>query len=88
MYINFDNLKMMSQNEMLKGLPSIIHPNQLCEECLVGKQFHKSFSKESTPRASQPLQEIHVDVCGPIKPCLFGKNLYFLFFIDAYSRKT
>ena len=53
MYINFDNLKMVSQNEMLKDLPSIIHLNQLCEECLVGKQFCKSFSKESTPRASQ-----------------------------------
>jgi 5'-3' exoribonuclease 2 len=57
---------------------------------LVGKQFRKSFLKESTSRVSQPLQEIHVDVCGPIKPCLFGRNLFFFFFtfIDDYSRKT
>jgi hypothetical protein len=54
----------------------------------VGKQFHKSFSKESTSRASQPLQEIHVDVYGPIKPYLFGKNMYFLFFIDDYNKKN
>jgi hypothetical protein len=63
---------------MLKALLSIIHPNQLCEGCLMGKQFHKSFSKESTSRANQPLQEIHVNIYGPIKPCSFGKNSYFL----------
>jgi hypothetical protein len=73
---------------MLKGLSSIIHPNQLCEGCLIGKQFHKIFLKESTSRVSQHFQEIHVDVFGPIKPCLFGKNLYFILFIDDYSRKT
>ena len=39
-HVNFDSLKMMAQKEMLKGLPYIIHPNQLCEGCLVGKQFH------------------------------------------------
>jgi hypothetical protein len=54
-HVNFDSLKMMAQNEMLKGLLSIIHPNQLCEGCLMGKQFRKSFSKESTSRANQPL---------------------------------
>jgi hypothetical protein len=48
---------------------------------LVGKRFRKSFLKESTSRVSQPLQEIHVDVCGPIKPCLFGKYMYFLFLL-------
>jgi hypothetical protein len=68
-------------------LPSIIHPNQLCERCLVGKKFLKSFLKESISKACQP-QKIHVDVCSLIKPCLFGKNLYFLLFIDYYSRKT
>jgi hypothetical protein len=52
------------------------------------KQFCKSFLKKSTSWASQPLQEIHVDICGLIKPCSFGKNIYFLLFIDDYSRKT
>ena len=86
--VNFDSLKMIMQNEMLKGLPSIKCLNQLCEGCLVGKQFCKSFLKESISRANQALQEIHIDVYGPIKPCSFGKNLYFLLFIDIYSRKT
>ena len=30
-HLNFDSMKMMTQKEMLKGLPSIEHPNQLCK---------------------------------------------------------
>jgi len=87
-HVNFNSLKIMTQKEMLKCLPSIIHPNQLCVVCLVEKQFCKSFPKEFTLRASKPPQEIHVYVFGPIKPCLFSKNLYFLLFINDYSRKN
>jgi len=87
-HINFDSLKMMTQKEILKGLPSIIRPNKLCEGCLVGIQFCKSFLKKSTSKANQPLQEIYVNVCDPIKQWLFGKKLYFLLFIDDYNRKT
>jgi hypothetical protein len=74
-HVNFDSLKMMAQKEMLKGLLSIIHPNQLYEGCLMAKQFRKSFSKESTSRANQPLQEIHVNVCVLIKSCLFDHGI-------------
>ena len=65
-HVNFDSMKMTTQKEMLKGLPSIEHPNQLCKGCLVDKLFHKSFLKESISKESQPLQEIHADACGPI----------------------
>jgi len=46
----------------------------------MGKQFNKSFLKESTSRASQPLQEIYADVYGPIQPCLYGKKIIFFIF--------
>jgi hypothetical protein len=73
---------------MVNDLPSINQLDQLCEGCLVGKQFQKSLSKESTTRTNEPLQLVHVDVCGPIKPSSFCKNRYFLLFIDDFSRKT
>ncbi|PNX63094.1 copia-type polyprotein, partial [Trifolium pratense] len=53
---------------MVRGLPYINHPNQVCEGCLLGKQFKMSFPKESSSRAQKPLDLIHTDVCGPIKP--------------------
>jgi hypothetical protein len=85
---NFGRLKLLAQKKMVNGLPSINQPDQLCEGCLVGKQFRKNFPKESTIRANEPLQLVHTDVCGPIKPSSFGKNRYFLHFIDDFSRKT
>ena len=54
-HANFDNLEMITQKKMLKGLPSIIHPNYLCEGCFMGKQFRNNFPKDSTSRGSQPL---------------------------------
>ncbi|GJR08472.1 retrovirus-related pol polyprotein from transposon TNT 1-94 [Tanacetum coccineum] len=75
-------------NGMVKGLDQIDHPNQVCEVCLLGKHARSSFPKEAKSRAKEPLQLIHTDLCGPITPPSHGKNLYFMLFIDDYSRKT
>ena len=39
-------------------------------------------------RALKPLELVHTDVYGPLKPMSDGKNRHFLTFIDDYSRKT
>ena len=36
---------------------------------------------------SKPLQEIYVDVCDLIKPCLFGKNYIFYFLLIIIVEK-
>ncbi|CAJ2633694.1 unnamed protein product [Trifolium pratense] len=87
-HLNFGGLELLSKKEMVRGLPYINHPNQVCEGCLLGKQFKMSFPKESSSRAQKPLELIHTDVCGPIKPRSLGKSNYFLLFIDDFSRKT
>jgi len=78
----------MAKQNMVRGLPCINHQDQLCEGCLLGKQFRMCFSKESNSRAKKPLKLIHADVCGLIKSCSLGKNNFFLLFIDDFSRKT
>ncbi|KAL4273099.1 hypothetical protein GQ457_13G010880 [Hibiscus cannabinus] len=87
-HLNFGALKMLGEKNMVNGIPTISHPNQLCEACLLGKHARSSFLKEATSRATELLQLVHTDVCGPIKPPLFGKSRYFLLFIDDYNRKT
>ncbi|KAH9671981.1 hypothetical protein KPL70_017541 [Citrus sinensis] len=67
-HLNFGGLELLSKKNMVKGLPYINHPDQLCEGCLLGKQFRKSFPNESNSRAQKPLELIHTDVCGPFKP--------------------
>lgn len=39
-------------------------------------------------RAKSPLELVHVDICGDMQEPSLGKNLYFLTFIDDYSRHT
>ena len=50
-HLNFGGLELISKNNMVKGLLSINHSNQLCKGYLLGKQFRKSFPKESNLRA-------------------------------------
>ncbi|KAM1744384.1 hypothetical protein ACFX11_011278 [Malus domestica] len=60
-HLNFGGLELLSKKEMVRGLPCISHPDQVCEGCLLGKQFRKSFPKESTTRTQKPLELIHTD---------------------------
>lgn len=58
-----------------------------CTVCTQGKQTRTSFKHEGT-RASEILQLIHTDVCGPMSTSsLTGAN-YLLTFVDDFSRKV
>ena len=85
--LNFGALASLGKKKMVRGSLFIDHPNQLCERCLFGKQFRKSFPKEATSRAMAPLQLVHSDVCGPIKSSSFGKNNYFSCSLMILSKK-
>jgi len=86
--LNFENLKFLSKQQLVKGLPFIDHQEQPCKGCLLGKQHQSSFPKESTFRTSKPLQLIHTDVYGPICLSSFRGNKYFLTFTDDFLRRT
>ncbi|KAE8658327.1 Meiotic recombination protein DMC1-like protein [Hibiscus syriacus] len=45
-HLNFGGLELLSKKEMVKGLPHINHPDQLCEGCLVGKHSGKAFQRK------------------------------------------
>ena len=87
-HLNFDSLKLLASKNMVKGLPHINRPNEVCESCVLGKHHRTNFGKQVDWRAKQPLELVHTDVCGPLTPMSNGKNKYFLTFIDDYSRKT
>ena len=58
-HLNFGGLKLLFKKEMVKGLPSINHPDQLREGCLIGKHFRKNFPREATTRAKEPKAYTH-----------------------------
>ncbi|KAJ9544831.1 hypothetical protein OSB04_024538 [Centaurea solstitialis] len=51
-HVNFHVIEWMVQKDLVRGVPSIKHPEQVCEGCMVAKQTRRSFSKESLWRAS------------------------------------
>ena len=56
-----------------------------CELCLLGKMTKLPFKGESE-RAGGPLYLIHIDVYGPMSMHAKGGFIYFIIFIDDYSR--
>ncbi|KAG9453509.1 hypothetical protein H6P81_006413 [Aristolochia fimbriata] len=57
-------------------------------DCVLGKQKQVSFNKDGREKKSNRLDLVHTDVWGPPQGKSFGGNLYFVIFIDDYSRKT
>ncbi|KAK4400702.1 hypothetical protein Sango_1176300 [Sesamum angolense] len=44
-HLNFEDFKMLGEKYIVRGVPKINHPNELCEACLLGKHGRKSFPK-------------------------------------------
>ena len=59
----------------------------VCRGCALGKNVKKSFPN-SDSRANGILDIIHSDLCGPMSVTTQSGQLYFMTFIDDYSRKT
>lgn len=85
-YLNFQAMKQMVAKNMVRGVPNITHPTQLCEACLVGKKSRLSFPVQAQYRANKPLELVHADLCGPITPQTSAGNRYFFLLVDDFSR--
>nr|GEV52305.1 hypothetical protein [Tanacetum cinerariifolium] len=67
-HINNRSLKLLHDKDLVRGLPIINTEVGTCSDCLVGKQTRDTFPKTSSWRATQQLQLVHSDICGPITP--------------------
>ena len=57
----------------------------VCESYLKEKQTRRS-SHKSVTRASESLELIHSDLCGPIDPITYDETNYYILFIDDFIR--
>ena len=87
-HLNFHTLQEMSMKKSVEGLPPFVIPRKVCRSCVACKHHRTSFPKKSLVRATEPLELIHIDKCGPITPKTLGGNRYFLLIIDDFSRLT
>ncbi|KAM1316044.1 hypothetical protein ACFX2F_019741 [Malus domestica] len=71
---------------MVQGLPRLQVSDHVCSGCATGKGHMEPFDKGKVWRASQPLELIHSDICGPMQITTLRGNKFFLTFIDDHTR--
>ena len=75
-------------SKMALVLPSISSTKGVCEGCVLGKHHKEMFGKGKAWHAKECLQLIHNDICGPLEVPSLSHTVYFLTFIDDFSRKS
>ena len=89
-HLNITDLKKMENKNIVRGL-NLNFPENTdtidCEICAKCKIHVKPF-KTSTNRATEVLDLIHSDICGPMRTESLGGAKYFATFIDDHSRYT
>ncbi|UYV81409.1 hypothetical protein LAZ67_20001109 [Cordylochernes scorpioides] len=59
-----------------------------CVQCIQGKLTETPFPKKTEYRATETLQLVHSDICGPLPTNSLSGKRYFITFTDDYSRYT
>lgn len=85
---NVSYLAQLARDALVLGLPEIqTQQVGVCDACQAGKQHRTPFKSGDSWQASQVLQLVHVDICGPMAtPFVLGSRYFLLIFYD-FNRK-
>ena len=75
-------MNILARGNLLGQFTKIDMPT--CEYCLASKTTRKPFKKRT--RVEIPLQQIHFDICGPMSVRARHDTLYFITFVDDFTR--
>jgi hypothetical protein len=79
---------LLALGKMVTGLPPVrVEHDGVCRGCPLGKNAKGRFSS-SDNRSKRVLDLINSDLCGPMTIASLSGYLYYVIFIDDYSRKT
>jgi hypothetical protein len=85
-HINYQALPFLKK--MVEGIPELQSTHEgICKGCALRKNVKKPFSS-SNSRSEEILDLINSNVCGPMPVKSLEGSLYYVIFIDDYSRKT
>ncbi len=84
-HIHYKALPVVSK--VVSGLPELKDQGGVCKGCAKGKNVKNPFPG-SDSRAKGILEIIHLDVCGPMTTSSLSGYVYYVTFIDDYSRET
>ena len=85
-HLNYQALPFLKK--MVEGIPKLQSTHErICEGCALGKNVKKPFSSNNN-RSKEILDLIHSNVCDPMLLKSLWGSLYYVIFIDDYSRNT
>ena len=85
-HLNFASLKILSSQDMVKGIPKIHRREDLCSSCVTSKQPRISFLSSAKYRASRALEVIHGDLFEPFALETLSESKCFLLLVDDCTR--
>ena len=88
-HMGYDNMAKLQTDQLVDGIqPSAkdfkAAGDALCEPCVKAKH-HKISRGPSNTNTSNPLELVHMDVCGPFQEASLGGSRYLATFVDDYS---
>jgi hypothetical protein len=79
---------LLGLQKMVRGMPTLhFEHDGICRGCVLGKNIKKSIPNSNT-RSKGILDLIHSDTCGPMSSPSLNGCLYYVIFIDDFSRKS
>ena len=82
-FIELKSKSMLNNIDLIENVKPV---NDLCEACIIGKQTRLPYKKEKNKDyISNPLHNIHSDICGPVTPSTVDDKNYFITFIDDFT---
>ncbi|KAD2002364.1 hypothetical protein E3N88_42048 [Mikania micrantha] len=67
-HVSHKSFRTMQFNGMVEGLPKVAEKTKVCEVCAMEKHIRMEIPKKSNWHATDRLQLVHIDICGPISP--------------------
>ena len=86
-HIGEKGLRILHRNGMVEGMSNCSLDFDFCEHCVYGKENRVSFPS-GAKRANKILELVHSDVFGPMSVPSLGNSVYYVSFIDDFSRNT
>ena len=86
-HIGEKGLQILHGKGMAEGMSNSSLDFGFCESCVYGKHNQLSFPSGGKS-VKQILELVHIDVFGPVKVPLLGKSVYYVSFINDFSKNT
>ena len=86
-HIGEKGLQILHGNGMVEVMSNSSMDFDFYEHCVYGKQNQVSFPS-GAKRVNKILELLHSDVFGPVLVASLGKSVYYVSFIDEFSRNT